>query len=208
MDYRNLDWTSFLDELSEKSFVVLDHFLSPKEIEALLRDFQGHREAEELKRAGIGNTYLYQKDKEVRGDSIIWIDSEHSSPSSLSFYQKMMEFMQDLNRGLLLSMKEIEAHFALYPPGSFYKKHLDQFKNNGHRILSFACYLNPDWRPGDGGELEVFQEKESLLIEPLAGRLVLFRSDIVEHAVLRAYKDRISVTGWMLDRPIDLPIHY
>ncbi len=208
MDYRNLNWEDLLDQLAERSWLVLDNFLSLEELNALLKEFEQHRKQEDLRRAGIGNAFHYQKDKEVRGDYIVWIDKEESASHTWSFYQRMLSFMGDLNRGLLLSMKEIEAHFALYPPGAFYQRHVDQFKNNGHRILSFACYLNRNWQEGDGGEIEIVDGDQIVVIPPLAGRLVLFRSDLVEHAVLKTHKDRISITGWMLDRPIDLPIHY
>lgn len=208
MNYRNLDWDAMLDYLAQHSWVVLDNFLEPQEMDLLLQEFKEHRIQNDLHRAGIGNSYLYLKDKEVRGDSIVWIDKQNSAGHTLAFYNRMVLFMQELNRGLLLSMKEIEAHFALYPPGALYQRHVDQFKNNGHRILSFACYLNKNWKEGDGGELEILDGDDVLLFPPLAGRLALFRSDVVEHAVLKSNVNRVSITGWMLDRPIDLPIHY
>lgn len=207
MDYRNLEWGQMLDHLAEHSWVVLDQFLESDELDNLLLEFQEHREQEDLRKAGIGNSFLYLKDKEIRGDYIVWFDKHESLPHTLAFYKRMLDFMKELNHGLLLSMKEIEAHYALYPPGAFYKRHVDQFKNNGHRILSFACYLNKNWQDGDGGELEIFEGETSLRFAPIASRLVLFRSDVVEHSVLKSAKDRISVTGWMLDRPIDFPIH-
>jgi len=39
---------------------------------------------------------------------------------------------------------------------------------------------------------------------PVAGRLVCFRSDIIEHEVLPSKKERLSITGWMLDQEADL----
>ncbi len=207
MDFHNLDWNKALDRLAERSWICLDNFLSLGELEALLAEFEAHREQEDLRRAGIGKSFHYQREEEIRGDYIVWIDPQHSAPASLAFIQRMKAFMLDLNKVLYLSMKDIESHFALYPPGTFYQRHIDQFKNSGHRILSFACYLNRDWAEGDGGELEILDGKETHQLAPISGRLVLFRSDLIEHAVLETKKDRISVTGWMLDRPIDHPIH-
>jgi SM-20-related protein len=41
-------------------------------------------------------------------------------------------------------------------------------------------------------------------ILPLAGRLVCFRSDQIEHEVLPATRERLSLTGWLLDQHSDL----
>jgi SM-20-related protein len=39
---------------------------------------------------------------------------------------------------------------------------------------------------------------------PMAGRLVIFRSDEIEHEVLPATRERLSITGWILDQLVDL----
>jgi SM-20-related protein len=39
---------------------------------------------------------------------------------------------------------------------------------------------------------------------PLAGRLVCFRSDQIEHEVIAATRERRSLTGWMLDQVAEL----
>jgi SM-20-related protein len=41
---------------------------------------------------------------------------------------------------------------------------------------------------------------------PEAGRLVCFRSDLIEHEVLPATRERYSLTGWALDRAPELPV--
>jgi SM-20-related protein len=50
----------------------------------------------------------------------------------------------------------------------------------------------------------MFLNDESLDFLPLAGRLVCFRSDMIEHEVLPATRTRMSITGWMLDQLADL----
>jgi SM-20-related protein len=104
-----------------------------------------------------------------------------------------------------LGLKDFETHFTYYPAGSRYARHLDQFKTEDHRRISFVCYLNTEWRPGNGGELRFFLPQddgtESLLdVAPIAGRLVCFRADTMEHEVLTAHKTRYSLTGWMLNQ--------
>ena len=41
-------------------------------------------------------------------------------------------------------------------------------------------------------------------ILPAGGRLVVFRSDQIEHEVLLCRKKRYSITGWMLDQLSEL----
>lgn len=193
------------DALAEREFCVIDDFLTPHEVEALRKAFAHHREQENFHRAGIGNAHLFHVDRDIRGDYIKWIDPADAFPAALDFLQNIEGLMQELNRLLFLSLKDFECHYAIYPPGTFYEKHLDQFKSTNNRKISFACYLNPDWEPGDGGELRLFLDNREIDVEPRAGRLALFRSDTVPHEVLTTRTDRYSITGWMRDRPIDLP---
>ena len=93
---------------------------------------------------------------------------------------------------------------TVYPAGSFYKRHLDQFKADDHRKLSVICYLNNNWTAERGGQLRLHLSTDILDILPLAGRMVCFRSDQIEHEVLPAIKDRLSLTGWILDQLADL----
>src|SRR5690554_1726629 len=60
-----------------------------------------------------------------------------------------------LNRTLLLGLDNYETHYALYPPGAGYSRHLDRFKDNPLRTVSVVLYLNSQWQPGDGGELRL-----------------------------------------------------
>tara|TARA_B100001115_G_scaffold165145_1_gene142529 strand:- start:1317 stop:1943 length:627 start_codon:yes stop_codon:yes gene_type:complete len=206
MNYVQSSLEEIADALAEQELVILDQFLSQQEVEALLRAFDYHAQEEDFKAAGIGNTYLYTQDKSIRSDRIMWL-SDNPEKDALSDFKKRIEaLMADLNPMLFLSLRDVEMHLAEYAPGAFYEKHVDQFKKNGHRILSFACYLNRGWQDGDGGELRIFKEGSHFDLEPLAGRLALFRSDTVEHAVLPAKALRRSITGWMLDRPIGFPI--
>jgi SM-20-related protein len=109
-----------------------------------------------------------------------------------------------LNQSLFLSLKDAEVHFTKYPPGTFYKRHLDQFKQDDHRKLSVICYLNMNWKAEEGGQLRMYLPDETLDVLPKAGTLVCFRSDSIEHEVLPATHERLSITGWILDRLAEL----
>lgn len=206
MNHPESSITEVADALAEQELVILDQFLSVRECMDLLACFERFSEKDAFKPAGIGNTYLYTKDKTIRSDRIKWIADSPEDLALAHFSQKIRQLMEALKPELFLSLRDVEMHLAEYPPGAHYDKHLDQFKLNGHRILSFACYLNPEWQPGDGGLLRVYKGEDYFDVAPLAGRMVLFRSDTVLHAVLPANKTRRSITGWMLDRPQDYPV--
>jgi SM-20-related protein len=46
----------------------------------------------------------------------------------------------------------------------------------------------------------MFIGHESKDVLPVAGRLVCFRSDLLEHEVLPATRERLSLTGWLIDK--------
>lgn len=206
MNYAQSSLEEVADALAEQELVILDHFLSPEEWTAILKAFDHHASQNDFRLAGIGNTYLYTRDKEVRSDRIMWLSSAPEKDALALFDAKIRDLMSRLNALLFLSLRDVEMHLAEYPPGAFYEKHVDQFKKNGHRILSFACYLNPNWQEGDGGELRVHIGDTYVDYAPIAGRLALFRSDTVAHEVLAAKAQRRSITGWMLNKPLDYPI--
>jgi len=192
--------------LAEKEFAIIPDFLSPALAQGLRQQIIEYRSQDFFKKAGIGKSAQFTIDKEVRGDWIKWVDPAEASPSTHLFIQEVTELMNQLNRLLYLSMKDFECHFAIYPPGTFYEKHLDQFQSTNQRKISMAYYLNPDWQAGDGGEIRMHFTGETIDIPPMMNTLALFRSDTVEHEVLTTHKERFSITGWMRDRPLDFPI--
>jgi SM-20-related protein len=192
------------DGLAEHGFAMVDQFLSQPEIEQilLLREFQS--EGASFKKAGIGNTKSLQIQENVRGDYIQWLDKKNAPASVQIYLSRLEELVRFLNQALFLSLKDVEVHMTVYPTGSFYKRHLDQFKQDDHRKLSVIFYLNTDWKEEHGGQLRMYLPDKSLDVLPLAGRLVIFRSDQIEHEVLPATRPRLSITGWVLDQFIDL----
>jgi SM-20-related protein len=106
----------------------------------------------------------------------------------------------ELNRRLLLGMESLEAHFACYPPGAGYARHRDRFADDDARVLSLACYLNPDWPDAAGGALRLHLPDGPRDIAPRSGSVVLFLSGDVEHEVLPATRDRWSIAGWFRRR--------
>ncbi|WP_229712657.1 2OG-Fe(II) oxygenase [Marivirga lumbricoides] len=192
-----------IDHLAEKGYFIWDDFISLSSVQELRNLAETNREEGNFKKAGIGKQVLFQVDKSIRGDYIQWIDKVPENPVLKSFIQEITDLKEYLNQTCYLGLKDFETHFAIYPENTFYKKHVDRFQQNAHRVLSFVLYLNTQWQNGDGGELALYLEDEQKIIEPLAGRLLLFRSEM-EHEVLLAHKPRYSVTGWMLDKDMSL----
>ncbi len=192
-----------INHLAEDGFFVWEHFIIDQEVNELIEVVQNDKASGEFKKSGIGKKLLHQVDSSIRGDYIQWIDSRHESQAVQQFIDKIEGLKSYLNQTCYLGLKDFELHFAIYPPNTFYKKHVDRFQHNSHRILSFVLYLNKNWQQGDGGELGLYTKKSDHVITPLAGKLVLFRSELL-HEVLLAHKERMSLTGWMLDKDITL----
>src|SRR5690606_22858277 len=120
-----------------------------------------------------------------------------------NYLNKLEALSHTLKEALFLSLKDYEVHMTIYPEGAFYKRHLDQFNRDDHRRLSAICYLNESWEESDGGQLRLYLPEGARDILPVAGRLVCFRSDQIEHEVLPANRPRLSLTGWLLDQLAD-----
>lgn len=147
--------------------------------------------------AGIGNDKDFQQDKSVRGDRIYWLDRKHNDPFENSFFDQMDLFVSYLNRTCYTGITGYEFHYTLYEKGRFYKKHLDQFRNNESRQYSMIMYLNAGWQEKDGGQLCIHHNDFLQTISPNSGKGILFKSSELEHEVLITNKDRMSITGWL-----------
>lgn len=190
------------DGLADKGYAEVDNFLSKQEVQAILATDDFKNGLLQFKKAGIGKSQEKQINESIRGDYIQWIDGGTTQKAVELYLNRLRQLMEFVNRTLYLSLKDLEVHRTIYPIGSFYKRHLDQFKKDDKRKLSVICYLNTDWKESEGGQLRIYLPNGSTDIFPLAGRLVCFRSDLLEHEVLPATRERLSLTGWLLDRVI------
>ncbi len=183
------------NKLTANQLVVVDEFIPLTEVSKFKRYFINLQKQNKIKTAGIGKANQYVQNIAIRGDSIAWLSSDETRAISTLFFEKFEQLIQHLNRRFYLGINTYEAHLACYPIGSFYQKHLDVFKTNSDRKVTFILYLNENWKKGDGGELRI-RASSTQQIEPLAGRLVLFYSDAIEHEVLITHQPRYSLTGW------------
>ena len=191
------------NDLAERGFGVSDEFLTADEVASILRleEFAEYRST--FKKAGVGNTESRVVIENVRGDFIHWIGRHSAKPALEVYIRRLDELRRYLNENLFLSLKDLELHLTVYPIGTFYRRHLDQFRNDDHRKLSVILYLNEGWTQHHGGQLRLYREGTHEDILPVSGRLLCFRSDQIEHEVLPATRERLSLTGWMLDRLSD-----
>ncbi|OIN60142.1 2OG-Fe(II) oxygenase [Arsenicibacter rosenii] len=193
-----------IDGILSEGYGVVDGFLSAGEVEALARQLRERRAEGRFKAAAIGNQQI-TVEKQIRGDEIHWLDETVATPAEKVYLDRINEFIQYVNRTCYLGLQDAELHYALYPPGTFYKRHLDRFKTDSRRKLSVICYLNHNWQEADGGQLAIYlpnadgTERIDTVL-PVGGRLVCFESDRLEHEVLPANRERLSVTGWLRTR--------
>ncbi len=190
-----------LETLAEKSWAESPNIWPHDFCRRLARECQILEQQGSLKKASIGHGLDKSMNQAIRGDSTYWITEEKATPVQKKFLQEMQKVQYTLNRSFYLGLNHLESHFAIYPPGTGYDKHVDNHRGSGARKITFILYLNENWNSGDGGELSLFQpenEDERLaLLPPTLGRFVLFRSEVFPHQVEKSLKTRISLTGWL-----------
>ena len=179
---------------------VRDQFLAPSQIRALADCARLRRARGDFQAARIGSDRSLQRREDIRGDSTCWI-TPPLWPAEQALLGELERLRLELNREAWLGLFELELHYAWYPPGAGYARHVDQPQGRAPRRVSLVLYLNEDWTPAAGGELRIFDAADGHRdIEPMAGRLVCFLTPGREHAVLPTQRDRLSVSGWFRTR--------
>lgn len=182
--------------LEQKGYAVIAGALAAEVTDGLFVEIKSMGR-DEFKPAGIGRQDDYQLNRFVRSDKICWLRGE--TKASEAFLDWAERLRRGLNQRLFLGLFDYECHYARYPEGAFYKKHLDAFKGQATRVLSTVYYLNPQWSPADGGELVIYDdtgERELERILPEYGKLVIFLSEVFPHEVKPARRERCSIAGW------------
>jgi len=186
--------------LSADGISMRDGFLAPSQIRSLVDCAHVRRAQGEFAAARVGNNTRLQRRAEIRGDFTCWLrEPLHAAERIL--LAELEQLRLDLNREAFLGLFELELHYAWYPPGAGYARHVDQPHGGTQRRVSLVLYLNMEWEPLAGGALRLFDAADGYRdIEPIAGRLVCFLTPGREHAVLPALRDRLSISGWFRAR--------
>ena len=193
-----------IENIAQQGYAVVEQFINTQEIASLAAEAKILYSAGEMNKAKTGISKV--ENSTLRGDFIHWIETSAASEAELSYLNIMDELQQAINQAFFLSLFELESHFAIYPPGAGYQKHLDQFVGKVERKISSILYLNEDWKDQDGGQLRMYLDKNDTTrfvdINPQAGTLVVFLSSDFLHEVLPAKRERISITGWFRTRSL------
>ena len=193
------------DELAEHGLLIREQFTDDQLTDALIQLILEYQQQDALRPAGIGAGGDFQLKRSIRGDFIKWIVPPPEEEPLKNWFALIDQLREGFNRELFLGLRDQELHMAVYPVGTYYKRHLDQFQDRNNRQLSVILYLNKHWKPGDGGELVIYRDGlDPLVIAPKAGTFVCFRSELLEHEVLPTHAERLSITGWLLKKPVGL----
>lgn len=195
----NFNFQHFEKQILENDYFIGDHFFNKdqiKNVQAFLKEKKHF-----FSPAKIGKNNSTILNSQIRSDSILWID-DWNKTQELKDFKLFLDTLQNFCReNFFLPLKRFESHFAFYPQGSFYQKHLDQHKNSPNRHISVVLYLS-DFKNGNGGQLKIYpinKEKSPIEVDPIAGRIVVFKSAGLLHEVLETKAERFSITSWIRD---------
>jgi len=172
-----------------------------------------------------------QKMTGYRTDRIYWLNFEsldrEKQPGLQALFKKMISIPFELNKKCSLYLQASASfQIACYPSKGYYKRHVDggyENLNNGRKI-SAVYYANKSWSADDGGRLRMYKRlpnpfqvakarKESAEvpseenfeveeeIDPLGGRILLFRSRDMPHEVLPCKRKRYAISLWLMGPP-------
>lgn len=190
-----------IDELAGVGFAVMPDFVTPFTLAALRGEALRRDEAGELAPASIGHGAGRVEHAAIRGDRISWLDEPSASIAELELGALLEVLRLAINQRLFLGLMRYDGHYAIYPTGAVYARHVDRFRDDDLRVLSCVLYLNDAWLPIEGGALRLhLAGGRTHDVIPLGGTLVAFLSDQFPHEVLAATRPRIALTGWFRRR--------
>lgn len=146
---------NIVDDLAACGWSQQNVFLSEALTLELAAECRKRAAEGELAPAAVGRGPAQEIREGIRGDHIQWL--EPGQAQACDSYLELMDSLREaLNRGLFLGLEDFECHFAMYPPGAFYKRHVDRFRDDDRRMVSAVVYLNEEWLPEQGGQLRMY----------------------------------------------------
>ncbi|MCP9751167.1 2OG-Fe(II) oxygenase [Ferruginibacter sp. HRS2-29] len=186
-----------IDSFLNNDIGIDTSFLNDKLSKGLQQNIKDLENDNKMIAAGVGNDEVKDHHQKMRGDTIYWMDKSHDNIFEQEFLQLAEDFIGRLNNTCYTGINDYEFHYAVYDEGSFYKRHLDQFKNDDSRKYSLISYLNDYWKTEDGGQLLLHHESGQQSVLPEAGTTVFFKSNELEHEVTLTNRRRMSISGWL-----------
>jgi SM-20-related protein len=184
-----------------RGWAVEAAFLPEPAIAALRAEARRRDAAGEFRVAGIGRGASRVERSDIRGDRILWLEEQARSAAEAPLWDALASLRAALNEVFFLGLDSFESHYAIYPPGAFYRRHRDRFLDDDARVISCVLYLNEDWSVQDGGALRMHLDDGVRDILPAGGTLVCFVAERFEHEVLPSARERLTVTGWFRRGP-------
>jgi SM-20-related protein len=192
------------ERLGECGWCVTRHFMPADGTRILAAEAEEAWESGCFRHAGVGRGRTWELRPEVRSDKVLWLDEQSCTLTQAAYLQQMEQLRQAINSQLFLGLFDFEGHLAVYPPGTRYRRHVDQFRDMGARLVTAVLYLNPEWGPHLGGALRLYLDPggdgDFVDILPQGGQLVTFLSQRFYHEVLPATSNRFSIAGWYRQR--------
>ncbi len=184
--------------------------------DALRDDLRGLQSTGGLSPAAVGRRDGRTLRDDIRADATCWLDDPRCGEPAGTLLARLDAIRTTLNRALFLGLTDCEAHYAAYPPGGGYARHRDRFRDSDARVVTWVTYLNTDWTEDDAGELRLHLgganvagmssegmagEGQSIDVSPVGGSLC-FLSEL-EHEVLPARRERLSIAAWFRRAPCE-----
>lgn len=192
---------NILNDLDQQGWSVQEQFFPSELVLELSETLSSFCQQGILNQAGVGRKEGFHIEQSIRSDEISWFEETNLNEAQKKYLTITKKIQDEINQRFYLGLFDFEVHFALYSPNAFYKRHLDQHKNQDTRVLTLITYLNENWNKEDGGELQLYLKNgQTISILPNAGTIVCFLSAEFEHEVLPAKRERASLTGWFRKR--------
>jgi len=205
-----------IDTLRDTGFAVVPNFLTTADVELLRKDVTHLSGSGQFRAAGVGDAGTNRIADEVRRCEQCFLyprgkyESQGLGEARQMVYSVLDSVRNDLQAGTSVELEPLltEGAYMSYPNGGFYRRHIDSYPGTPQEIrkFSYLLYCNPEWQPADGGCLRIHLDGGLEVapasapprfhdVEPRAGTLVLFRSD-VPHEVLDTAASRLAIAGW------------
>lgn len=187
-----------LDRLGDGFAVVSDDVLPAETVDDWLARVVARDRAGGLDPAGLGRER--NQVPSLRSDHTAFVDpGDEGWEAPVAWFAALG---RSLSEQLRLALPAFSLQIAGFPPGARYVRHVDTIRGDPARRLTATLYLDRSWDPEDEGQLRVIEPDGERDVLPIGGRLVLFRSDVVEHEVLPTRRIRYALTAWFGSRGI------
>jgi SM-20-related protein len=200
MPYFRVDSNRVSAELAEQGFSIVESGFDPAYADAVRTEISRFQAEGKMRSAAIGRAGGKALHPEIRGDGTCWFEPDALTDVQAPLWEFLESMRENLNRHLFVGLWDLEGHYAVYPPGGFYRKHVDRFLDDSKRTVSVVLFFNDSWRSEDGGALALDLPAGSREILPRAGTIVFFLSDRIAHEVMLTHRERASFAGWYRTR--------